>query len=489
MLKKIVVTFLFLIFLFLSILVFNALTMPLGITTYPESRDDIVDRINKIDTHTVASRIAESIEFPTVSYDDGPVDPGAFIALHEWLNNTYPSAHLVLERELINDLSLVYKWKGTSDCNPIGFVTHLDVVPVESGTEDEWTYPPFKGVVSDGFVWGRGAYDTKNTIIYFLEAVENLANRGFTPRCDVYLLAGHDEEAGGQNGAKETASLLRSRNIHFSWLIDEGGSFSANLDGSTAPMVANIGVGQRGFANIKLTVRAKGGSTARGTEETAITKLSRAILTIRENPMPGRLDGVPEEDLIARARGGLFYHKLIAANTWLLRPVAETILESKGQVNYLRSTAAATIISGGDKFNLLPQQASAIIGVRLHPRDTSEDVMKWLKDIVQAEDIKFELISFSDPPLPVDPNNNKDFNFVSNSIAAVYGSIRIVPSFLTSATDGRYYRDLTDSLFNFDADMFLPDNKNSGGHGTDERITTSHLAEAVVLYEVLIETH
>ena len=53
-------------------------------------------------------------------------------------------------------------------------VGHMDVVPVEPGTEDEWQEEPFGGRISDGCTWGRGAIDNKSTVVGSLEAVEML---------------------------------------------------------------------------------------------------------------------------------------------------------------------------------------------------------------------------------------------------------------------------------------------------------------------------
>jgi arginine deiminase len=38
-------------------------------------------------------------------------------------------------------------------------MAHQDVV---SADPDEWTYPPFDGVIACGFVWGLGRLDIKN---------------------------------------------------------------------------------------------------------------------------------------------------------------------------------------------------------------------------------------------------------------------------------------------------------------------------------------
>jgi carboxypeptidase PM20D1 len=160
--------------------------------------------------------------------DEGPADSSAFLRLHDWLQTTYPAAHETMDREVVSDLSLVYRWPGLERCPAIGFVSHLDVVPVEEDTGEDWSHPPFDGVVADGFVWGRGAIDTKDNLIYAMEAVERLASRGFQPACDVYLLFGHDEETGGGRGAAVIAGTLAERGVRFAWILDEGAGLGAD---------------------------------------------------------------------------------------------------------------------------------------------------------------------------------------------------------------------------------------------------------------------
>ena len=58
--------------------------------------------------------------------------------------------------------------------------------------------PPFAGLVEGGYVWGRGTLDNKSNLISQLEAVELLIKAGFKPQRTLYLVAGHDEEVGGE---------------------------------------------------------------------------------------------------------------------------------------------------------------------------------------------------------------------------------------------------------------------------------------------------
>ena len=75
-----------------------------------------------------------------------------------------------LARETVNDLGLLYTWKGRDpSAKALVFAAHIDVVPIAPGTLKDWTHPPFEGRIADGFVWGRGAMDCKGFLIALME--------------------------------------------------------------------------------------------------------------------------------------------------------------------------------------------------------------------------------------------------------------------------------------------------------------------------------
>ena len=55
------------------------------------------------------------------------------------------------------------------------------------GTEKDWQQPPFDGVIADGFIWGRGAWDDKGNLYSMLEAAEAMAKADFRPKRTIYL--------------------------------------------------------------------------------------------------------------------------------------------------------------------------------------------------------------------------------------------------------------------------------------------------------------
>src|SRR3712207_2202199 len=119
---------------------------------------------------------------------------------------------------------------------------HLDVVPVEPGTEKQWQEDPFGGRIADGFVWGRGAIDNKLSVLGTLEAVEMLLGEGFRPARTVHLAYGQDEEVGGTRGARAIAALLERRGVALEMVLDEGGVIGDGLLPGVAAPTALVGI-------------------------------------------------------------------------------------------------------------------------------------------------------------------------------------------------------------------------------------------------------
>ena len=126
-----------------------------------------------VDGPAAAAHLAEAVRARTVSSAaDAQLSADQFRQLHAMLEARYPKAHAVLQREQVGDFALLYTWKGADpSLKPIMLMAHQDVVPIASGTEGDWTQPPFDGVVKDGMVWGRGAWDDKGNLISQMEAI------------------------------------------------------------------------------------------------------------------------------------------------------------------------------------------------------------------------------------------------------------------------------------------------------------------------------
>ena len=143
-----------------------------------------------IDAPAVAARLAEAVRIRTISRGDGAAaDVAAIEAFHAFLATAYPKVHAALSHERVRN-GIVFSWNADAPGKPILLASHIDVVPVEEGTESMWTHPPFAGEIADGFVWGRGTLDDKMGVIAILDAVESLLAQGYVPSRPVWLAFG-----------------------------------------------------------------------------------------------------------------------------------------------------------------------------------------------------------------------------------------------------------------------------------------------------------
>lgn len=77
---------------------------------------------------------------------------------------------------------------------PFAILCHLDVVPV--GDISAWNTEPFTPTIKDGKLFCRGALDDKSGAISVLFAMYRLKLEGFTPKREIRLILGCNEESG-----------------------------------------------------------------------------------------------------------------------------------------------------------------------------------------------------------------------------------------------------------------------------------------------------
>lgn len=72
----------------------------------------------------------------------------------------------------------------------VAVIGHLDVVPEGDG----WSFDPYSGAVSDGYIYGRGTLDDKGPVVASLFAMKALKDAGYEPSKKIRLILGLDEE-------------------------------------------------------------------------------------------------------------------------------------------------------------------------------------------------------------------------------------------------------------------------------------------------------
>ena len=119
----------------------------------------------------VFDKLGEMLKVPTISYEDSSlIDYDVFHKYIELVQKLYPKVFEKCEYELTKELVIKLKLKGESSERPTVLMSHYDVVPVTEG----WDHNPFLGEVVDGYLYGRGALDTKCTMACALSALKTI---------------------------------------------------------------------------------------------------------------------------------------------------------------------------------------------------------------------------------------------------------------------------------------------------------------------------
>lgn len=477
----------FLVILILTCLLFSILIVQTLRFTSRQPSLNAVPGIT-IDTSTAAHHLAKALTYETVSYQDTSLWQGReFTHLHSYLEKTFPAVHSHLTREIVGNYSLLYTWKGSDErLAPILLMAHLDVVPVEEGTEENWIHPPFQGTITDGFIWGRGSMDIKEGVIGLLEAVELLLKEGFQPERTIYLAFGHDEEIGGQLGAHAIAGLISERSDSLEYVLDEGGSITQGIVPGVGSPVALVGIAEKGYVSLELSVELEGGHSAMPPRETTIGILSGAVVRLGQNQMPASFSGVvnhlfkfvgPEMDFLKR---------LIFANAWLFSPLIMNRLSRSPYTNsMIRTTTAPTIIEGGTKENVLPQKAKAIVNFRILPGDTVESVRNHVTTVIDDPRVTVKPVRESWDPSIVSDVRGKWFGILHHTIRQVFPDAVVAPFLVTGATDSRHYAGLSENVFKF-IPFITTSEDLKRVHGTDERISIHDFEYCIRFYVQLI---
>jgi len=485
MIKRLLLGLLGLVALLAAVLVVNTLRQG--------SRQVVVPALQAlaVDKAAVAESMAMAVRAKTVS---GLLDPAGvaleFDALHAHLRKRYPLVHATMEREVVGAHSLLYTWRGSdAQAKPILLLAHQDVVPVAPGTESLWKKPPFAGVVEEGLVWGRGTLDNKSNLITQMEAAEMLLKAGFKPRRTVYLAFGHDEEVGGRLGAVPTVALLKQRGVKLEYVLDEGLAVTEGILPGVKQPLALIGLAEKGILSLRLTATAAPGHSSMppAAGNSAIGMLSAALTRLDNNPMPGGIQGAAAELFATVAPELPFGQRLAMSNLWLLKPVVENMLGKGASTNaMMRTTTALTIVNAGNKENVLPGKAEAVVNFRILPGDTSESVIAHVKRAIADPRIEVQPISAAAEASSVSSSTAEAYRLIERTVREVFPDSLVAPGLVLAGTDSRHFESIAEQTYRFMPIRFKSEDLTRV-HGTDERISIDQLADMVRFYHRLLE--
>ncbi|MBW6498085.1 MAG: M20/M25/M40 family metallo-hydrolase [Bacteroidales bacterium] len=370
----------------------------------------------------------------------------------------------------------------------IVFLTHIDVVP--EGDIDLWTYPPFAGVIADGHIWGRGAFDNKGHGVMQLFAiasfVEEAAMREF--QYNFTLLAVSNEEDDGLLGAGLVAEhfLLELNPVV---VYGEGGIGCTEIV-SAAPELIMFGVEVAQKRALWLKMETSGTNFGHGSvpsHEYPAKELALAtnvILNMKSKPVmtPLVLNMLKEMGYYEKG-----IRKFALKNYRFLSPVIGKKVCQEELVNsLLNNTITLTGVgSSSGAFNQMSNSAWATFDVRLLPGASSEEFLRILQISIKEYDV--ELIVIKETPHSPVSDTGPYYHALQQAIHEIFGHVPVTPMLMPATNDNLFFRAKGIPAYGLVPAAFDPEHVKSI-HNVNERIPLAALDQGIAVYQALIRT-
>ncbi|MBO1265278.1 M20/M25/M40 family metallo-hydrolase [Proteiniclasticum sp. SCR006] len=441
------------------------------------------------DRSRAAAHLSKALTYRTISFSEEDLaDDSAFEAFLSFLERTYPTVYERMNVTLINKYSPVYHLKGRQKGKlPVLLLGHYDVVPVEENTMTDWKRDPFGGEVHESHIYGRGAMDDKNQVISIMESLETLLHEGYEPDRDIFVAFGFDEEVGGEQGAKAIAKYFEEKGLRFHLVLDEGGAVVLDtVEGVKTPL-GLIGVAEKGSSMIRITAYGDGGHSSMPKKGSSVEVLSQAVLNLMRNPMKPRLTP-PVRELFHGMAPFLGAKGILLRHVDWTFPVLARILSSSSVMNSMvRTTMAMTMAKAGSAMNVMPQEASVYVNVRILPGDTFEDVLLHMKTVNKDLDLSYEVLVREEASL-ISPHESEAFKAVERNALKVHPDAKVLPYLMAGGSDARKYEKLSDHILRFSCVRMTSADLDSI-HATNERIHVDQLFGMIRFYVELLRDY
>ena len=380
--------------------------------------------------------------------------------------------------------NVVCRLPGNGEARPLMLMSHLDVVPAEA---EAWTHPPFAGEVADGFVWGRGAVDTKNLTAIELAAMLALKREGVRLKRDVVFTAAADEETGGRYGAAWLAGQHRDL-IDAEFAINEGGGLGMQIGGRWFYFCQT---GEKAACRVAVRAHGRPGHGSTPHNDQAVAHLARALIRLDKTRLPMHITATARAMIegLAHGLGGI---QGLAMRGLLLPTVGDRLLQTLPLPQEMRlyfhamlhNTATPTLLEAGSRINVIPGTATAQLDGRILPGQTPDSFLAELR-ATMGDGVDLKVLSHGEPlQVPFDSPLTRT---IAQVMAEVDPGSQVVPLLTVGGTDAKQFVPAGIQVYGFcPMRESAGDNPARLAHAHDERISIQNLRFGVeALYRIV----
>jgi len=418
----------------------------------------------------------ELIEINTTDTPLGNVTTATAAMQKRFLDAGYAPEDVHLLGPDARKMNLVVRMKaaGSPSEKPVVFLCHIDVV---EALRADWSTDPFQFVEKDGYYYGRGTQDMKDSDAALVATFLRLHREGYKPKRDLILALTADEEGGKFNGAgwlvKEHRDLVEAA---FVINPDSGG---VELDHGRA-VVADVEATEKVYADYQVTAVDRGGHSSIPRPDNAIYELTTALNKLAAYTFPFEMNEVTRtyfKNLAAQETGrSAADMRAILGAPADLAAAARLSTEPSFNSNF-RTTCVATRLSGGHANNALPQTAQANVNCRIFPGHSPEEIRQLLIGVFGDDKLTVKFVSdagiVSDtaperkamvPPAPI----KEVFEPLTRLTQALWPGTPVTPVMENGASDSIYFAQAGIPCYGYSAIALERDDDRA--HGQDERL-------------------
>ena len=373
---------------------------------------------------------------------------------------------------------LIATWPDSDpSLGPVVLSAHMDVV--EARPED-WERDPFNPVVENGFLYGRGASDTKFDASLAVAALIELRRQGFRPKRSIVVAYSGDEET-----TMKTSKLIAERLKHAQLVMNIDGASGTLSEENGRPLYWSWQGAEKTYMDFRLEVTNPGGHSSMPRPDNAIAQMARALERISAYRF------APEVNDITRgyfAKASAIHPDRAIAEA--MRAFGADHTEAKAiavlradpaMIGRIGTTCVPTLVSGGHAINALPQRVTALVNCRVFPGHSRAEIQAELERVADTPEVKITDATGESATTPeASPFTSEFIDVFEKGIRAAWGKVPIYPTQSSGASDSMWYRALgvpsygSSSSFIKESDEFA--------HGLNERIPLLKLRPGLTYY-------
>jgi acetylornithine deacetylase/succinyl-diaminopimelate desuccinylase-like protein len=375
---------------------------------------------------------------------------------------------------------LVARYRGSDPkLKPLLLSGHMDVVEAKPA---DWERDPFKPVIENGYIYGRGATDMKFGDATLAATLVDLKRRKFTPKRDVILVLSGDEET----LMKTTQKLAEQFPDAYMLLNADGGGGSLSEDGK--PQYFMLEGAEKAYGDYTLTITNPGGHSSAPRRENAITQMAAVLTRIGQYQFTPQLNEITKAYFIAAADHA--DPKTAAAMRAFAKDPTDkaaiaTLTADPSEVGHIGTTCVATMVNGGHALNALPQRVTANVNCRIFPGTTFKQVEDELTRVAAEPKMQIHFTNVGTTASPASPMRKDVTDAVRAGLDVAYKGVPIIPSMSSGASDSMWFRVRGVPSYGV-APIFIKDSDDFS-HGLNERTQLFNIAPGVAYWKVLIE--